>query len=277
MPPNEGADALAATARAYRYDVGASGSERIREVAVEMPIELAFGGAPFVVMMATPKDLEDFAAGFALTEGIVERIEEIRAIEVLVAEEAASVNIKLSGERMSAHLARKRALVGRTGCGVCGIEDLQHLPKPRRRLTPARTIAPSAIGAAIALLDSVQPLNQRTRAVHAAAWCGLGGAIKLVREDVGRHNALDKLIGALLREGADPDDGFLLITSRCSFEMVAKAATFGAGTLVSLSAPTSLALKRAEESGVAIIAVARTDQALFFAGAIEAARSGEAA
>jgi FdhD protein len=277
MPPNEGADAIAATARVYRYDVGASGPERIWEIAVEMPIELSFGGAPFVVMMATPKYLEDFAAGFALTEGIVERIEEIREIEVRVDEEAASVNVTLSGERMSAHLARKRALVGRTGCGVCGIEDLEHLPKARRRLAPAPAIAPSAIGAAIAALDSVQPLNHRTRAVHAAAWCALDGAIRLAREDVGRHNALDKLIGALLREGADPDDGFLLITSRCSFEMVAKAATFGAGTLVSLSAPTSLALNRAQDCGVAIIAVARTDQALCFAGAIEAARSGEAA
>jgi FdhD protein len=277
MPPNEGADAVAAMARVYRYDVGALGPERTREIAVETPIELSFGGAPFVVMMATPRDLEDFAAGFALTEGIVERIEEIRAIEVEVDEAAARVNVTLSGERMSAHLARKRALVGRTGCGVCGIEDLEHLPKARRRSSPARAVAPAAIGAAVAALDSVQPLNQRTRAVHAAAWCALDGAITLAREDVGRHNALDKLIGALLRERIDPDDGFMLITSRCSFEMVAKAATFGAGTLVSVSAPTSLALKRARECGVALIAVARGDQALCFSGAIEDARSGAAA
>ena len=130
---------------------------------------------------------------------------------------------------MSAHLARKRALVGRTGCGVCGIEDLGHLPKARRRLAPARAVAPAAVGAAVSALDALQPLNQRTRAVHAAAWCERDGAISVVREDVGRHNALDKLIGALLRERADPDDGFFVITSRCSFEMVAKAATFGAG------------------------------------------------
>ena len=277
MSPNEGADAIATAARVYRYDVGASGPGQTREIAVETPVELSFGGAPFVVMMATPRDLEDFAAGFALTEGIVGAIDEIRAIEVEVGATAARVNVTVSGERMSAHLARKRALIGRTGCGLCGIEDLEHLPKARQRVKPARKIAPPAIGAAIANLDTLQPLNQRTRAVHAAAWCALDGAIKLVREDVGRHNALDKLVGALLREGVDPDDGFLAITSRCSFEMVAKSATFGAGTLVSLSAPTSLALRYAQECGVALIVVARADRALCFPAVSEAARSGAAA
>jgi len=277
MPPNEGADAVAAAARVFRYDVGATGPDRTREIAVEAPIELSFGGAPFVVMMATPRDLEDFAAGFSLTEGIVEGIDEIRAVEVEVGEAAARVNVTLSGERMSAHLARKRALIGRTGCGVCGIEDLEHLPKARRRLAPAQAVAPAAVGAAVASLDALQPLNQRTRAVHAAAWCKSDGAISFVREDVGRHNALDKLIGALLRDRVNPKDGFLLISSRCSFEMVAKAAAFGAGTLVSMSAPTSLALQRAEESGVAVIAVARADQALCFRAAGRDARAGEAA
>ena len=277
MPPNEGADAVAAAARVFRYDLGASGPDRTREIAVETPIEISFGGAPFVVMMATPRDLEDFAAGFALTDGIVERLDEIRTIEVEVGVAAARVNVTLSGERMSAHLARKRALVGRTGCGVCGIEDLDHLPKSRPRLNAAQAVAPAAIGAAVVSLDALQPLNQRTRAVHAAAWCGSDGAISYVREDVGRHNALDKLIGALLRDRIRPDDGFVLITSRCSFEMVAKAATFGAGTLVSMSAPTSLALQRAEEWGVAVIAVARADQALCFRAAGRDARAGEAA
>lgn len=277
MPRNDGADAVETMARVFRYDVGAPGPDGAREIAVETPIEISFGGSPFAVMMATPRDLEDFAAGFSLTEGVVERIEEIRAIDVEVGEAAARINITLAGERMSAHLARKRALVGRTGCGICGIEDLEHLPKARRRLEPAKAIAPAAVGAAVARLDALQPLNQRTRAVHAAAWCALDGAIGFVREDVGRHNALDKLIGALLRERIDPDRGFLLITSRCSFEMVAKVATYGAGTLVSMSAPTSLALKRAEESGVAIIAVARADQALCFPPAGREAQEGEAA
>jgi FdhD protein len=187
------------------------------------------------------------------------------------------VDVTLSGERMGAHLARRRAISGRTGCGLCGIEDLEHLPRARRRLPPTRPISPQAIGAAVAALDSVQPLNARTRAVHAAAWCGRDGAIQVVREDVGRHNALDKLIGALLREKADPDEGFVLISSRCSFEMVAKAAAFGAATLVSVSAPTSLALQRADDCGLTLIAIARADSALGFSGAAPDARRGAAA
>lgn len=277
MPPNEGAETVTVATRAYRYDVGAIGPAASREIAVEAPVELAFGGVPFAVMMATPTHLEDFAVGFALTEGIVEGIDEIRAVEASFDAAAAKVSVSLTGERMREHLARKRALSGRTGCGVCGVEDLEHLPKPRRRIAAAPHVSPSAIGAALAALEAAQPLNFRTRAVHAAVWCGLDGAIRAVREDVGRHNALDKVIGAMLRGGADPDDGFLLITSRCSFEMVAKAAAFGAGTLVSVSAPTSLALARAEQCGIALIAIARADQALAFAAAVVNADRGAAA
>jgi FdhD protein len=277
MPPNEAPEALAAAVRVFRYDSGLSGPEFSREIAVETPVQIAFGGAPFAVMMATPSHLEDFAIGFALTEGIAERWEDIRAIEVDVGPESARVNVALSGERMGAHLARKRVLSGRTGCGLCGVEDLAHMPAPRARSAPGRAVDAGAIGAAIRALDGAQELNARTRAVHGAAWCGRDGAIRALREDVGRHNALDKLIGSLVRAGVDPDDGFLLITSRCSFEMVAKAAVFGAGTLVSLSAPTSLALSRARESGVALIALARPDQALGFMGELDALTRGAAA
>lgn len=277
MPLNEAAEAMPTGVRVYRYDSGLTGPEFAREIAVETPVEIAFGGAPFAVMMATPSHLEDFATGFALTEGIVERLEDIRAIEVEVGPESAKVSVALSGERMGAHLARKRAMSGRTGCGLCGVEDLAHLPAPRSRATPALAVEAAAIGAAIRALDGAQALNARTRAVHGAAWCGLDGAIRALREDVGRHNALDKLIGSLVRAGVDPEDGFLLITSRCSFEMVAKAAVFGSGTLVSLSAPTSLALTRARESGVALIALARPDQALGFVEATAAPSQGAAA
>jgi FdhD protein len=277
MPPNEGAESIGVAARAYSYDAGAIGPAFVREIAVETPVEIAFGGAPFAVMMATPTHLEDFAVGFALTEGIVEQIDEIRAVDAIVDATSARVNVALSGERMSAHLARKRAMAGRTGCGLCGIEDIEHLPKARGRVTASRPVSPRAIGAALKALDLAQPLNARTRAVHAAAWCDRDGVIQKVREDVGRHNALDKLIGALLRAGADPDDGFMLITSRCSFEMVAKTAAFGAGALVSLSAPTSLALTRAEECGVALIVIARADQALCFPGGGVDANHGAAA
>jgi FdhD protein len=277
MPQSEAAASVPATTRVYRYDAGLIGPASTREIAVETPIEIAFGGAPFAVMMATPCDIEDFAVGFALTEEVIESIDDIRAIESTVDTASGRVNVTLSGERMGAHLARRRAVSGRTGCGLCGIEDLEHLPRARRRLPPTRPISPQAIGAAVAALDSLQPLNARTRAVHAAAWCGRDGAIQVVREDVGRHNALDKLIGALLREKADPDEGFVLISSRCSFEMVAKAAAFGAATLVSVSAPTSLALQRADECGLTLLAIARADSALGFSGAAQDTRQGAAA
>jgi FdhD protein len=277
MPPGDIAGSIAVEARTFHYDAGATGPAFSREIAVETPIEIAFGGVPFAVMMATPGDLEDFAIGFALTEGVVDSLDEIRGVESSGDDDALRVNVTLSGARMGAHLARKRAITGRTGCGLCGVEDLAHLPRARRLTSPGRPVAPAAIGAAVAALDLAQPLNARTRAVHAAAWCGRDGAILLSREDVGRHNALDKLIGALLRERADPGDGFILISSRCSFEMAAKAAAFGAGTLVSVSAPTSLALKRARESGVTLIGVARPDQALGFSDEPLDARRGAAA
>ena len=151
------------------------------------------------------------------------------------------------------------------------------MPSPRRMLVSSAPIEPAAIGAAIAELERRQPLNELTRAVHGAAWCARDGQIMLAREDVGRHNALDKAIGALWRAGVSAENGFFVITSRCSFEMVAKAAIFGASTLVSLSAPTSLALDRARDFGVALIAVARADKALSFGTARDGANGGLAA
>ena len=182
-------------------------------------------------MMATPNDLEDFAYGFALTEQIAESIEDIRGVEIESVEDGWQIRIALTGERLKAHLARGRAMSGRTGCGLCGIEDFSQMPSPPPPLNPRAPIEPAAIRAALQGLERRQPLNQLTRAVHGAAWCARDGQIVLLREDVGRHNALDKAIGALARAGVAADSGFFLITSRCSFEMVAKAAIFGAGTL----------------------------------------------
>jgi FdhD protein len=263
MPPSE--DPAAATAaRDYSYDRGPAGKTFERELAVETPVNILFGGIPFAVMMTTPTDLEDFAFGFALTEGIIESLADIRGVEIARVAQGLTVNVALAGERMTAHLARGRAMSGRTGCGLCGIEDLAQLPAARARIVNARTIAPAAVKAALRALDGAQPLNARTRAVHGAAWCDSAGAIVALREDVGRHNALDKTIGALVRSDISPDDGFFVITSRCSFEMVAKAAVFGAATLVALSAPTSLAVERAQASGITLLAVARADQAMIF-------------
>ncbi len=254
--------AIEARTRRFAYDSGATGPTFVRPIAVEAPVQFVIGGAPHAVMMATPQDLEDFAFGFLLTEGIAAP-GDIRGVEVEAAGEGFRVSVALSAEKLKTHLARKRAMAGRTGCGVCGVEDFADIPAPCP-VAPAPPIAPEAVGAALAELDARQPLNALTRAVHAAAWIGRDGDVKLVREDVGRHNALDKTIGALMREGAKPGDGFFLITSRCSFEMVVKAALFGASTLVSVSAPTSLALEKATAFGVTLIVVARLDSALSF-------------
>jgi FdhD protein len=264
MQPNEGAAALAVDARNYRYDRQPPGQSFERTIAVESPVNILFGGIAFAVMMTTPADLEDFAIGFALTEGIVDSLSDIRGVEIEPVEGGFKVNVGLAGERMSAHLARGRAISGRTGCGLCGVQDLAHLPAVPARVANAGPIDPAAVKGALQALERSQPLNQQTRAVHAAAWCDRGGAIVAVREDVGRHNALDKLIGALVKSAVAPQDGFFVITSRCSFEMVAKAAIFGATTLVAISAPTSLAIERARACGLTLIAVARADQAMIF-------------
>jgi len=264
MQQSEGPGAIDVQARVFSYDSGAGGRAFTRAIAIEAPVQIVLGGAPFAVMMATPRDLEDFAAGFVLTEQIAQCLADIRGIEVEAVESGWKLSIALTSERLQAHMARARAMSGRTGCGLCGIEDFSQMPSPPPPPEPRARIAPAAIRAAIGELDAWQPLNRLTRAVHAAAWCDQGGKILLSREDVGRHNALDKTIGALMRGRVDPDSGFFVITSRCSFEMVAKAAIFGAGTLVSVSAPTSLALERARKFGVRLIAVARSDEALCF-------------
>jgi FdhD protein len=273
MPRNEGAAATDVEARRFSYADGA-GPAVARAVAIEAAVEFTIGGAPFVVMMATPRDLEDFAYGFLYTEGVAERPEDIRGLEIEEVEGGWRIAVALAGEKLKAHLARKRAISGRTGCGLCGVEDLAQLQRPPPARRPARPVEPAAIGAALAELENRQPLNALTRAVHAAAWCGRDGRIVLIREDVGRHNALDKVIGALWRAGVGGDNGFFVITSRCSFELVAKAAMFGARTLVTLSAPTSLALERARAYGIAVIAVARADAALSFAGEVVEAGGG---
>ena len=238
--------------------------EAEHEVAVELPVQVLFADIPFAVMMLTPRDLIDFAYGFSLTEGMIDAAADIREVTSVAVDDALTLRITLAGEKLHRHLARQRAMTGRTGCGVCGIDDLNALRRAKDRVGPGATISVAAVGRALSALDDRQALNLRTRAVHAAAWAGADGALLDVREDVGRHNALDKLIGALLRAGVDPASGFILITSRCSFEMVEKAATFGARALVAISAPTSLAILRARALDVALIAIARRDTVTIF-------------
>ena len=237
-----------------------------REVAVETPVQVAFADVPFAVMMLTPADLVDFAYGFSLTEGVIERADQIRGVEVGPLDDGIKLRIALAGERLHAHLARQRAMTGRTGCGVCGIDDIEALRRARAADGPAPRVSVAAIERALKALDTRQTLNIATRAVHGAAWATLDGEIALIREDVGRHNALDKLIGAALRAELDPTAGFVVITSRCSFEMVEKTASFGARILVAISAPTSLAIERARFLGVTLVAIARRDTLTVFHG-----------
>jgi FdhD protein len=218
-------------------------------------------------MMMTPGDLEDFGYGFSLTEGVIESAADIRAIALSEEPDGLKLTIDLAPGRMHAHLARKRAMSGRTGCGVCGIEDLKSLPRAQERGGEAPTVALAAIRRALGELDDRQSLNQITRAVHGAGWADQSGRLLAVREDVGRHNALDKLIGALLRQDIRPADGFFVITSRCSFEMVEKAGAFGARTLVAISAPTALALERARRLDITLAGIARRDTMTVFHGA----------
>ncbi|GJD50633.1 Sulfur carrier protein FdhD [Methylobacterium crusticola] len=268
MPPSSGAAAGTSVPAATRVIAYAEPGDRAgtRPLAVEMPVNLVYGSVPYAVMMTTPADLVDFAYGFSLTEGLVEDAGEIRGAAIEPGEGGLRLLVDLAPGRLREHLARKRALSGRTGCGVCGIDDLKDIPRAEPRAAAGVRVAPAALARALDALGDLQVLNQETRAVHAAAWAGLDGAIGAVREDVGRHNALDKLIGALMRAGTPPDQGFLVITSRCSFEMVEKAARYGAAVLVAISAPTSLAVERARLHGLTLAAIARHDTVTVFTG-----------
>ncbi len=265
-------DDILATTRAATVTIPLSGAPAEtgeREIAVERAVEVSFGGVPFAVMMLTPADLEDFGVGFSLTEGIVARADEVRRVKVTQEERGIALAVEVAPDRMHNLLARRRSMSGRTGCGVCGIEDLDALERAEP-VNGGAAFVPVRIGAiarALADLPDKQRLSRATGATHAAAFADREGAIVLIREDVGRHNALDKLVGAMLRNGIDPAAGFVVVTSRCSFEMVEKAASLGARLIVAISAPTSLAIERARSLGVALVAIARRDTVTVFHGA----------
>jgi FdhD protein len=234
-------------------------------VAEERPVALVYHGVPHVVMLATPADLEDYAVGFTLTEGLVARPEEIRGVEVAHAAEAAEVRITVAWERFSALLDRRRNLTGRTGCGLCGEETLEQAVREVKPVGPGARLGAAELHEAIVQLGQRQPINARTGSVHAAAWVVPGKGIQLVREDVGRHNALDKTIGALVREGVDPAGGALLLTSRASFEMVQKSAAVGVAFVAAFSAPTAFAVRLAQRAGMTLVGFAREHQHVVYA------------
>ena len=238
-----------------------------RPVAVEVAVNVVYGTVPYAVMMMTPSDLEDFAVGFSLTEGVIQNRADVRGTHVEDDPNGLRLMVNLVPGRFHALLARRRSMSGRTSCGVCGIEDLAAVPRTPQRTTAATRISPAAVKHALDTLPGLQTLNQATGAVHAAAWAGLDGVITCLREDVGRHNALDKLVGAVLTRGVDPAAGFLVVTSRCSYEMVEKAAALGASALVAISAPTSLGVERARHHGITLAGIARQDTMTVFSGA----------
>ncbi|MFV0281572.1 MAG: formate dehydrogenase accessory sulfurtransferase FdhD [Rhodoblastus sp.] len=249
-------------AKIVRYNKANGGTKDVA-VAVEAAINIIYGDTPYAVMMISPADIEDFVFGFSLTEGVIAHAAQIRGMELTQKNEGHVVYVNLTPDALRGHMARRRNLSGRTSCGLCGVEDFTQLPAAPHKVG-ARNVAPAAIIRALTTLHEKQILFHATRAVHAAAWCAREGEVLVLREDVGRHNALDKTIGACLRNGLSAEDGFMLVTSRCSFEMIEKTAIFGAHALVSVSAPTSLAIERAVALGVTLIAVAREDGALAF-------------
>ncbi len=235
------------------------------QVAEEMPVALVYHDVPHVVMLATPADLEDYAVGFTLSEGLVAHAAEIRGVEVIRGEASADVKISVAWERFTQLLQRRRNLAGRTGCGLCGAETAADAIRECAPVPAGVSITAAELHEAMAQLSGRQPINARTGSVHAAAWIVPGKGIQVVREDVGRHNALDKTIGALARAEADFTAGYMLITSRASYEMVQKCATVGVSLLVALSAPTAFAVRLAQRAGLTLVAFARADQHVLYA------------
>lgn len=238
-------------------------------VAEEVPVALVYNGISHAVMMATPLDLEAFAVGFSLTEGIVAHNAQIHDLEVRVHRHSAEVQLQISEQAFAAMKAQRRALAGRTGCGVCGIESLELLDlQPARIREPARRLEPSRelLERAVSALPSHQRLMRATGGVHAAAWCDASGEILHAFEDVGRHNGLDKLIGHLAMQRAGLDDGFVLLSSRASYELVRKAARMDIQMVATISAPTSLAIRIAEQAGVRLLSFCRADGYVDYTG-----------
>jgi FdhD protein len=236
-------------------------------VADEVPVALQYNGVSHAVMLATPLDLEDFALGFSLSEGLVDRAGDVHDMEPEETGQGIVLHIEIASRCLARLKERRRTLAGRTGCGLCGTESLaQALPRDDRRVAPIAR-APQALARALCELRTQQSLQAVTGATHAAAWCAPDGQVQLVREDVGRHNALDKVIGALARERRDAALGFFTVTSRASYEMVQKTVHAGVGMLAAISAPTALAVRTAQQAGLCLVGFARGHDWVAYSGA----------
>ncbi len=247
----------------------------LETVAEETPVGLEYNGVPHVVMLATPADIEDFALGFSLTEGILKHPDELEGMEVCEFSGGLQVKMTIDTARFETLDLRRRNLAGRTGCGLCGAEHLAQVFRPMMDVTSTHRLPVSALEQALRNLDHHQPLQQETGATHAAFWLDKQHHIALFREDVGRHNALDKLIGALSRQGTDFSAGALLVTSRASYEMVQKSIQMGIGLLLAISAPTALAIHMADQFNLSLAGFTRQGRHVVYTHPERFIHSGE--
>lgn len=244
------------------------GSQHTQEtdfVAEEVPISLIYNGVPHVVMLATPTNLEEFALGFSITEGIIKKTDELLSTRIYNHANGIEVQLKIPDERFACMSDKGRNLTGRTGCGLCGASTLKQAIRQPAPVYGSLKLTSQDLLTALSQIKQRQKLNKITGSVHAAAWAVPGQGILDIREDVGRHNALDKLIGLLLRSGKDLTGGFIIVTSRASYEMVQKTAFVGITLLAAISAPTGLAIRLANEAGLTLIGFARDDQHVVYA------------
>lgn len=244
---------------ALRWE-GGRAQERTEQVAEETPVAIVYNGIPHVVMMATPADLEDFALGFSITEELIRSPADLPSMQVVRYGQGIEIQAMVAPECEATIASRNRRLTGRTGCGICGTDSIEGVLKQLHPVSSTAAVSTAAVENACRTLVGHQTLNSAAGAVHAAGWASLEGEIQLAREDVGRHNALDKLIGALLVRGVNPQAGFIVVTSRASFEMVQKATVFGAPLLAAISGPTGLAVRIAEHAGLTLVGFARGDR-----------------
>ena len=245
----------------------AGDTETVWQVPEEVPLAVQFNSQNYAVMMGTPADFEDFALGFAIAEGIIAPAADVTGILVLPTEQGYAIDLSLPEEKINRSRMAKRSLEGRTGCGLCGIEDMKDAIRMPGHALPAVPLRPQAVARAYEQLPAHQPMSRVNRTVHAAAWCSVDGEILLSREDVGRHNALDKLIGSIAAAGVDRADGFVAVTSRASYEMVHKTASAGIGLLAAVSAPTALAVRTAEAAGLVLAGFVRGGRAVVYSHA----------
>ena len=234
-------------------------SEGTRFIPEETPLALTYNGGTYAVMMGTPQNLEDFAVGFSLSEGIIKSVDDIKSLEIVRLDDGIELRMWLAPEDAALISERRRHVAGPTGCGICGIESIAEAVRPAAVVSQGQSFTPEEIMAAMQAIAPLQSINLQTRAVHAAAFWSPAGSIVALREDVGRHNALDKLAGSLARSRTDARSGMVLLTSRVSVEMVQKAAMMGVPVVVAVSAPTALAIQTAKEAGITLVAIARDD------------------